>query len=105
VTPESIGYEVNETEARSSFTLHLLVERTADGKHLAETYHFVEHAYDKTNWKAADRAPMTLTGWIELPPGGYSLEAWIRNVKTGQEGVVRQTVKVPEKLNFPPPKP
>ncbi len=103
VDPESIGYEVTDIEARSSFTLDLLVERASDGRPLAETYHFVDHAYDKKAWVASDRAPMTLSGWVDLPPGEYTLEAWVRNVRSGREGVIRQSVNVPHAPQPTPP--
>jgi len=98
IDPESIGYDVTDVEAHSNFTVNMLVNRTSDGRRLAETYHFVEHAYEKKVWDSSDRAPMTLSGWVELAPGHYMLEAWIRNVRTGKEGVIRQTVRVPDTL-------
>lgn len=101
VDPTSIGYEVDDTEAHASFTLDLLVVRASDRRNLAETYHFVDHAYDKNMWVKPDRAPMTLTGWVDLPPGDYTLEAWVRNVRSGREGVIRQNVRVPVTLKKP----
>jgi VWFA-related protein len=95
VDPESIGYDVNETEAQASFTIDLVVVRQSDGRRLADTYHFLEHSYERKAWEASDRAPMALTGWVELPSGDYFLEAWVRNVRSGREGVIRQPVRVP----------
>ncbi len=95
VEPRAIGYETNETEARADFTIHFEVE-AQDGVPLADTYHFIRHSYERDRWDAPDRPPMTLAGWVELPPGSYTLRATLRNVRTGQEGFVSQAVKVPE---------
>jgi VWFA-related protein len=100
VDPESIGYDVREGGADATFTLHFEVLSDA-GVPLVDSYHFISHSYDGETWNAPDRAPMTLTGWVELPPGDFSLKAAVRNVRTGLEGFVRQSVRVPE--TSPPP--
>lgn len=100
VEPRAIGYQANEVEARADFTVHFKVE-AQDGVPLADTYHFISHAYDRERWEAPDRPPMTLSGWVELPPGTYTLRATLRNVSTGHEGFVSQTVKVPETVGHP----
>jgi hypothetical protein len=100
VEPRAIGYETNEVEARADFTIHFKVE-AQDGVPLADSYHFISHAYDRERWEAPDRPPMTLAGWVELPPGTYTLRAILRNVRSGQEGFVSQTVKVPETVGRP----
>jgi VWFA-related protein len=101
VEPRAIGYETNEVEARADFTVHFKIE-AEDGVSLADTYHFISHAYERERWEAPDRPPMTLAGWVELPPGTYTLRATLRNVRTGQEGFVSQAVKVPETVGRPP---
>jgi VWFA-related protein len=105
VDPESIGYDLTETEAQASFTVDLVVVRQSDGRRLADAYHFLEHSYDRKSWDKTDRAPMTLGGWVELPSGDYFLEAWVRNVRSGREGVIRQPVRVPTTFKTAPPTP
>lgn len=100
VEPRAIGYQASEQEARADFTVHFKVESTT-GIPLADTFHFISHAYDRERWEAPDRPPMTLAGWVELPPGTYTLRAILRNVRSGHEGFVSQTVQVPETVGRP----
>ncbi len=95
VEAEQLGYEVGEASADADFTVHLSVLLTGSGTSLADTYHFVSHSYERPYWDAPDRPPVTLSGWVELPPGEYTLRAWFRNVRNGREGVVTQAVAVP----------
>jgi hypothetical protein len=93
VDPKAIGYEVRGEEAESSFTVHLALLSPSQGP-LADTFHFVNHAYEASLWNAGGVGPMTLTGWIEAPPGEYLFRAWVRNVTTGKEGVVGGPIRV-----------
>lgn len=95
VDAEQLGYEVGDTAAEADFTVHLSVLLASTGTTLADRYHFVSHAYERPYWDAPDRPPVTLSGWVELPPGEYTLRAWFRNVRNGREGVVTKTVAVP----------
>jgi VWFA-related protein len=92
VDPRQIGYEVHEGEAQANFTVHVMIFSAAG--QLADEFHFVNHAYDAELWKRGDVAPVTLTGWIDAPPGEYLLRAWIRNTGSGGEGTIEGPITI-----------
>lgn len=91
--PEQIGYRVGETEAAASFTLFVSV---ADEKarERVSSFHLIDHAYPIDLWKAGDVAPVTIRGWVELPPGRFTVRARVRNTVTGWEGELVESVEV-----------
>ncbi len=93
IDPDEIGYELQGSEAQASFTVHLAVLSPSRGR-LVDTFHFVSHGYDAAVWNRGEKAPVTLVGWIEAPPGNYLLRAWIRNVATGRDGAITGPIRI-----------
>ena len=94
VDPKDIGYRIQGDEAAANFTLHVVVE-DAEGRPLADSYHFINHAYPKTTWEAGETGPVLIGGWVELPPGEFTLVATLRNTETDRRGRISRRLAVP----------
>ena len=92
--PRGIGYELNDDEAYSTFSLHLQLLQ-ADGQELQDSYHLVNHSYPRSVWEENDIGPVVLDGWLEVPPGDYLLRAYIRNSERKTQGRFEQVFRVP----------
>ena len=95
VSPLELGYQVQGDSASATVALHVQVEWW-NGRVLTDSYHFMNHAYPRELWEAKDIEPITINGWVELPPGKYRLVATLTNVVTGFGGEVFTEVDVPE---------
>jgi VWFA-related protein len=94
VDPRTIGYRVAGDEAQANFTLHVSV-LDPQGTRLAESHHFIKHSYPRDLWEAEDTAPMTVKGWLEVPPGTYELGAYVHNTESGVGGSLLTGLEVP----------
>jgi VWFA-related protein len=92
--PIQIGYKVSGDEVTANFTLHVLV-RDEGGHERVGAYHLLNHSYPLSLWKKGNVEPVTIRGWVELPPGNYTLVAVFRNTETKWMGEIMQTVTVP----------
>ncbi len=95
VSPLELGYQVQGDAAHATLTLHFQVEWW-NGRVLTDSYHFLNHAYPRELWESGNIEPVTINGWVELPPGKYRLVAALKNVTTGYGGEVFAEVDVPE---------
>jgi VWFA-related protein len=93
--PKRIGYQPVGDSAQTNFTLHVQV-LTETGRRLADSYHFVNHAYPMELWRAENIEPLRMDGWVELPPGSFQISATLRNPATGWEGQLARSVRVTE---------
>jgi len=94
VDPKGLGYtDAGGGEAVANLTLHFRVE-TVEGRPLADSYHFLMHAYPIDLWNAGDVEPVTINGWVELPPFDYRLVAVLRNARSGLGGEFATTLSV-----------
>ena len=91
--PRQIGYKKVGAEFAATFTLDVVVEDD-QGRERVGSYHLINHAYPVGLWKAGDVAPVTIRGWVELPPGRFILKAIFRNTETGWEGEIDRSVTV-----------
>jgi hypothetical protein len=96
VDPRQLDYtEYPEAgAAEATLTLHFRVE-TEEGRPLADSYHFLSHAYPLELWQQDDVEPVIIKGWVELPPYDYRLVAVFRNARTGRGGELTRTLTVP----------
>ena len=83
--PRQIGYKMKGGEAIANFTVETTVKRPG-GRTLVRTFNFLNHAYDKKSWKAAEIEPVVLEGFIEVPEGEYELHVVLRNSKNARTG-------------------
>jgi VWFA-related protein len=95
VDPKTIGYRVTGDEAQANFTLHVTV-LDPRGTRLAESHHFINHSYPRELWEAEQAAPMTVTGWLEVPPGAYEIRAYLHNTESGLGGPLLTGLEVPQ---------
>ena len=58
-------------------------------------YHLLNHAYGIDLWTAEDIEPVTVGGWVDLPPGEYTIRATFRNTQTGWSGELLTSVVEP----------
>ena len=93
--PAGLGYELAGGAAHANFTLHFLV-RSENGRLLADSFHFISHAYPQELWEAGDVAPVTIDGWLEAPVGQYAVEAYFHNIRNGREGELTLDVALME---------
>jgi hypothetical protein len=92
--PQDLGYEKISDSATSNFTLHVRVE-DPDGRVLADSYHFVNHAYPWDLWVQGNVEPILINGWVELPPGDFELATSFKNLKQPElGGELRRPIKV-----------
>jgi hypothetical protein len=91
--PAELGYAVEGEQASANFTLHLIVQ-DEQGRRLAESFHFINHAYPRAVWEAGQSKPVTIPGWIEADPGAYGILAVVRNIVTGREGEIATALEV-----------
>ena len=94
ISPLELGYQVQGDAAHATLTLHFQVEWW-NGRVLTDSYHFLNHAYPRELWESGSIEPVTINGWVELPPGKYRLVATLKNVTTGYGGQVATDVEVP----------
>jgi VWFA-related protein len=96
VDPETLGYQEfpDAGAAEATLTVHFRVE-TEEGRPLADSYHFLSHAYPLELWEKGDVEPIIINGWVELPPYDYRLVAVVRNARTGVGGELTTAVSVP----------
>ena len=92
--PLQIGYKISGDEATSNFTLHVFV-RDEGGHERVGAYHLLNHSYPLSLWKKGNVEPVTIRGWVQLPPGTYTIVAVFRNTETKWVGEIVQTVVVP----------
>jgi VWFA-related protein len=95
VSPLALGYVVEKDVAGATLTLHFQVEWW-NGRVLTDSYHFLNHGYPRDLWESGQIEPITINGWVELPPGKYRLVATLKNVKIGFGGELVADVEVPE---------
>jgi VWFA-related protein len=95
VSPLELGYVVEDQVAGATLTLHFQVEWW-NGRVLTDSYHFLNHGYPRDLWEAGEIEPITINGWVELPPGKYRLVASLKNVRIGFGGELVADVEVPE---------
>jgi hypothetical protein len=95
VEPKNIGYESTEPPGAVSaqLTVHIRLS-TEKGRVLADSYHFLNHGYSQEIWDKGDVAPVTLTGWVEVPPGKYRLAALFTNPKNGRRGELSGDIEI-----------
>lgn len=93
--PRQIGYRMAEKEAQANFTVHITLQ-DPQGHALADSYHFLNHAYPRSMWEKKDVGDVLLNGFFEAPPGSYALVAVFRNTDTGWEGRLQRELDVPE---------
>jgi VWFA-related protein len=95
VDPRQLGYREypDAGAAEATLTLHFRVE-TREGRPLADSYHFLSHAYPLELWQKDDVEPVVIKGWVELPPYDYTLVAVVRNATTGEGGRLVRTLSV-----------
>lgn len=91
--PTAIGYVVAGDEASANFTLHFIVQNE-QGQHVAESFHFINHAYPRAVWESGQSEPVVIPGWVEASPGAYALLAVVRNTVTGREGQITTAMEV-----------
>ena len=91
--PETLGYEAAGAEMATNFTVHVQVQ-TDTGLQLADAYHFISHAYPLEVWQADEAAPVTIGGWVDLPPGSYRLLAYLRNPANGDAGEFTREIEL-----------
>jgi VWFA-related protein len=97
VDPTQLGYQEypDAGAAEATLTLHFRVE-TPEGRPLADSYHFLSHAYPLELWEKDDIEPIIIKGWVELPPYDYRLVAVIRNARTAHGGELTTSLAVPD---------
>ncbi len=93
VDPKSLGYRETGNEVTADFTLHFIVQ-DLQGRVLADSYHFLNHAYPLDIWKKGAAAPVRIHGWVELDPGAYTLTAVFRNLDDEREGELQNAIEV-----------
>jgi VWFA-related protein len=105
VEPRNIGYEPTEPPGAMAAQLTLHVRLTTEqGRVLADSYHFLNHGYPQAIWDKGDVAPVTLTGWVEVPPGKFRLVALFTNPKNGRRGELSGEIEIrPQSTAAPVP--
>lgn len=83
--PRDIGYERVQDSAVANFTFLMRLE-SESGRLLADSYHFVNHAYPWNLWEKDDVEPLLIAGWVEVPLGTYRLAASFKNPKRPELG-------------------
>ena len=96
VSPLELGYVVEDEVAGATLTLHFQVAWW-NGRVLTDSYHFLNHGYPRDLWEAEEVEPITINGWVELPPGKYRLVATIKN-PIEYDGRSEFSTNDPEKL-------
>jgi VWFA-related protein len=91
---QDLGYERSKKKNDNTrVTVYLSVQlslQTADGRHIASSYHWIEHALSHDG-KDAPTGVLAFKGGVEGPPGDYRLIAFVRNIRTGDGGrIVRE---------------
>jgi len=66
------------TEVGVNFTLHLRL-LTADGAPLADSFHFLSHAYERSTYERGAIVAPRYQGELELPPGRYLFSVVLRD--------------------------
>lgn len=94
VDPALLAYEQAGAEMASSFTLHLAVQDES-GRTVADVFRFLTHAYPADVWARGDAEPVSLTGWVEMPPGSFRLVARVRPAKSEREIEIQRSLTVP----------
>lgn len=93
VDPTQLGYKKDAAEMAATFTLDVFIEDD-QGRERVSSYHLIRHSYPMSLWKKGDVAPITIRGWVELPPGQFMLRALIRNTDTGWSGSLDRPLSV-----------
>lgn len=97
--PRDIGYERVEGSAVTNFTFHMRLEGEG-GRVLADSYHFVNHAYPWKLWEQQEVEPLLIGGWVEVPQGTYRLAASFKNPKRPElGGELERTLTVASRSN------
>jgi len=95
VDPKRLGYEISEETAAANLTLSVRVS-SADGRPLAETFHYFGHAFPGQAWQTGQVEPIEIRGWTECPPGSYRMNVLLRNPETGDRIEASSELTIPE---------
>jgi VWFA-related protein len=94
VPQSALGHTAQGEIMVANLTLHVRL-RTAEGRFLADSFHFFAHTYPAGESEDRRDARLAVRGWLEAEPGRYLLEGVFRNSRTGSEAVVEREIEIP----------
>ncbi|MDX1387635.1 MAG: VWA domain-containing protein [Acidobacteriota bacterium] len=91
--PQQIGYEVKKGVATANFIIETSVLQ-ADGRVVVRAFNFINHEYDRKEWKSGKTGPLAIDAWVELPTGDYEIKAVVSNYKAEHHGEATRRFKL-----------
>ncbi|GAB4367699.1 MAG: hypothetical protein Kow0062_00250 [Acidobacteriota bacterium] len=100
IPPRELGYEQASNAMTANLTLHLVV-KTAEGRAVTASYHYLSHSYPLEVWRNREEEPLLVRGWLEAPDGDYRLVARVRNARNGRGGEFSTAIRVVSERKAP----